>query len=99
MSEDQTPAEAPDGGDTPEAAPAVEALQAELQALKDQVLRYAAEAENIKRRAEREAAEARAYAITRFARDLLGVADNFDRAMTAAPAADEGAVKNFVVGL
>jgi molecular chaperone GrpE len=75
------------------------ALAAELQALKEQVLRYAAEAENTKRRAEREANDARAYAITKFARDLLGVADTFDRALAAAPAETEGAVKNFVVGV
>ncbi len=50
------------------------------------MLRYAADAENTKRRAEREANDARAYAITKFARDLLGVADIFDRALAAAPA-------------
>jgi molecular chaperone GrpE len=75
------------------------ALLAEIQALKEQVLRYAAEAENIKRRAERETNDARAYAITKFARDLLGVADNFDRALAAAPAGEDAAVKNFVVGV
>jgi molecular chaperone GrpE len=101
MSEDQTPApeaQAP----TPEAAgdDAYEALRAEAAALKEQVLRYAAEAENIKRRAEREANDARAYAIQKFARDLLGVADNLSRALAAQPA-DTGdtAVKNFVVGV
>lgn len=78
----------------------VEALRAENQALKEQVLRYAAEAENTKRRAEREANDARAYAIQKFARDLLGVADNLDRAMAAAPADHTDApVKNFVVGV
>ena len=61
----------------------VEALQAEVKGLKEQVLRYAAEAENTKRRAEREMNDARAYAIQKFARDLLGVADILDRAMTA----------------
>lgn len=96
MSEENTPAEpdAVDGTDVD--APA---LLAEVQALKEQVLRYAAEAENTKRRAERETNDARAYAITKFARDLLGVADNFDRALAAAPAEGEGAVKNFVVGV
>ena len=47
------------------------------------MLRYAAEAENTKRRAEREANDARAYAIQKFARDLLGVADNLARALRA----------------
>jgi molecular chaperone GrpE len=97
MSEDDTPANWE--ADTPSVDADIEALQAELQALKDQVLRYAAEAENTKRRAERETNDARAYAITKFARDLLGVADNFDRALAAAPAEAEGAAKNFVVGV
>ncbi len=61
------------------------ALQAENVALKDQALRYAAEAENIKRRSEREANDARAYAIQKFARDLLDAADNLSRALQAAP--------------
>src|SRR5687767_6063860 len=78
----------------------VEALQAEVQGLKEQVLRYAAEAENTKRRAEREANDARAYAIQKCGRDLLGVADNLDRAMAAAPGESaDPAVKNYVVGV
>jgi len=102
MSEDNTPPDGAAGADDAfefDGAD-LEALKAENQALKEQVLRYAAEAENTKRRAEREANDARAYAIQKFARDLLGVADNFDRAMTAAPADHPDApVKNFVVGI
>lgn len=98
MSEDNTPAQADDAFDF--ATADAEALKAEVQALKEQVLRYAAEAENTRRRAEREMNDARAYAIQKFARDLLGVADNLDRAMTAAPADHaESVVKNFVVGV
>jgi molecular chaperone GrpE len=95
MSEDLTPA---DFEADSEGGADIEAMAAEIQALKEQVLRYAAEAENTKRRAEREMNDARAYAITKFARDLLGVADTFDRALAAAPEG-EGAVKNFVVGV
>ena len=98
MSEENT-----QGTDLPEAElPPVgdEALKAENAALKEQVLRYAAEAENTKRRAEREMNDARAYAITKFARDLLGVADIFDRALAAAPKESaDAAIKNFVVGV
>jgi molecular chaperone GrpE len=97
MSEDDTPANWE--ADTPSVDADVEALQAEVQALKDQVLRHAAEVENTRRRAEREANDARAYAITKFARDLLGVADNFDRALASAPADAEGPARNFVVGV
>ena len=67
---------------------AVERLQAEVAALKDQSLRFAAEAENTRRRAEREMNDARAYAIQKFARDLLGVADNLSRALAHAPKSD-----------
>jgi molecular chaperone GrpE len=97
MSEDDTPANWEADGESVDAE--VEALQAEVQALKEQVLRFAADAENTKRRAEREANDARAYAIQKFARDLLAVADNFDNALAHAPAEGEGAVKNFVVGI
>ncbi len=78
----------------------LERLVAENASLKDQALRYAADAENTKRRAEREANNARAFAIEKFARDLLGVADNLARALQHAPREDaDPAVKNLVVGL
>ncbi|MFI4964863.1 MAG: nucleotide exchange factor GrpE [Caulobacterales bacterium] len=78
----------------------VAALKAETAALKEQILRYAAEAENTRRRAEREANDARAYAIQKFARDLLGVADNLSRALAHHPSdSADAAVKNFVVGV
>ncbi|MGH7022341.1 MAG: nucleotide exchange factor GrpE [Caulobacteraceae bacterium] len=64
-------------------------LKAEVAQLKDQALRYAAEAENTRRRAEREMNDARAYAIQKFARDLLGVADNLSRALAHAPKNDD----------
>ena len=78
----------------------LERLLTENATLKDQSLRYAAEAENTKRRAEREANNARAFAIEKFARDLLGVADNLARALQHAPKdAPDPAVKNLAVGL
>ena len=98
MSEDNTPADFEADGEEGNAT--VDALLAEIQALKEQVLRYAAEADNTKRRAEREANDARAYAIQKFGRDLLGVADNLDRAMAAAPAdSADAAVKNYIIGV
>jgi molecular chaperone GrpE len=78
----------------------LEALRAHVAALKDQALRYAADAENTRRRAEREINDARAYAISRFAKDLLGVADNLARALEHAPKdASESLVSNLAVGL
>ena len=72
----------------------------EVATMKDQLLRVAADAENTKRRVEREANDARAYAIQKFARDLLGVADNLQRALQHAPRdSADGPLKNLVVGL
>jgi molecular chaperone GrpE len=79
---------------------AIAILRAEAAALKEQALRYAAEVENTKRRAEREVNDARAYAIQKFARDLLGVADNLARALQHAPKdAEDPATRNLAVGL
>jgi molecular chaperone GrpE len=75
-------------------------LAAENAALREQLLRYAAEAENTRRRAEKEANDARAYAIQRFGRDLLGVADNLSRALQAAPRESaDGGTKNLILGI
>lgn len=75
-------------------------LLSENAALKEQVLRVAADAENAKRRAEKEANDARAYAIQRFARDLLDAADTLGRAVQSSPRdAADPAVKNFVAGV
>lgn len=76
-------------------------LIAENTALKEQSLRYAAEAENTRRRAERDSNDARAFAIQRFARDLLDAADNMQRALQAAPKGEaaDPAVKNLVTGI
>lgn len=99
MSEDDIP-DAADAFLAEATADEVTALKAEAAALKEQILRYAAEAENTKRRAEREANDARAYAIQKFARDLLGVADNLSRALAHEPAdTGDATVKNFVLGV
>jgi len=70
------------------AAPAAEAadpaaLAAEVAALQDRHLRLLAEMENLRRRTEREVADARLYGITQFARDVVTVADNMQRALAA----------------
>ncbi len=58
-------------------------LKDEVAALKDRLLRTAADMDNLRKRAEREKAEATLYAATNFARDLLSVADNMQRAVSA----------------
>ncbi len=67
------------------AAPAPDARDDEIAALKDQLLRALAEMDNTRKRAEKTAADARSYAIAGFARDLLDVADNLRRAIDAVP--------------
>lgn len=78
-------------------------LEAENAELRDRALRSLAELENTRKRAERDVASARAYAIERFAIDLIGVADNLQRALQNAP--DEAraelpdSVKNLISGV
>jgi molecular chaperone GrpE len=75
--------------ETAEAAPEVaehDKLRAELEEAKQQALYVQAEMQNLRRRTEKEMADARAYATTGFARDLLSVADNLQRALAAIPA-------------
>ena len=77
-------------------------LEAELAAANDRMLRLMAETENIRRRTEREREDTLRFAASGLAKDLLNVADNLHRALTAVPeelrAGDEAA-KNFVVGV
>nr|WP_312083777.1 nucleotide exchange factor GrpE [Brevundimonas sp.] len=77
----------------------LDAVIAERDEWKDRALRVAAEMENLKRRAETQQNDARAFAIQRFAKDLLGVADNLERALMAAPKESEGATAGLVTGL
>jgi molecular chaperone GrpE len=75
------PAEMPE---SPGAAPDPAAeLAKEAAELKDRLLRTLAEMENLRRRTEREVADARVYGVTNFARDIVGVADSMERAMKA----------------
>jgi molecular chaperone GrpE len=78
------------------------ALQAEAADLKDRLLRAHAEVENIRKRSEREKEETAKYAVTRFARDIVNVGDNFQRAIDAVPAGAaelDPALKSFLEGV
>ncbi len=77
----------------------IDQLIAERDQWKDRALRAVADAENTRKRAEAQNNDARAYAIQRFARDLLGVADNLERALQAAPKDAEGAAAGLITGL
>ncbi|MFA5957479.1 nucleotide exchange factor GrpE [Hyphomicrobium sp.] len=63
----------------------LEKKTAEVAAKQDQFLRAVAETENVRRRLEKEKEETAKYAITRFAKDILSVGDNFQRAIAAVP--------------
>jgi molecular chaperone GrpE len=95
-SNDDAPgAEAPASPATDSAEPdAVAQLEAEKLDLRDKLLRTLAEMENLRRRTEREIADARTYGVTGFARDMLTVADNLRRALESVPSeAREGAAE------
>ena len=81
----------------------VELLQKEAAEARDRMLRTLAEMENLRKRTAKEVADARAYGITGFARDILDIADNLQRALDAIPAeaketADPG-IKAFIEGV
>jgi molecular chaperone GrpE len=63
----------------------VEALKAENADLRDRFLRLAAEMDNLRRRTDREIKDAKSYAVTGFARDMLAVSDNLRRAIETLP--------------
>jgi molecular chaperone GrpE len=77
----------------------LDAVIAERDQWKDRALRAAAEADNVKRRTETQMNDARAFAIQRFAKDLLGVADNLERALMAAPKNADAGEAGLVTGL
>ncbi|ACK51719.1 GrpE protein [Methylocella silvestris BL2] len=101
----------PDEADTPQGAPSqepdpfvvLENLQAENTSLKDKLLRTLADMENLRRRTEKEVADAKTYGVTSFARDMLTFADNLHRALANVPAEArakaEPAVQTLIEGL
>jgi molecular chaperone GrpE len=81
----------------------LQGLQKENADMKDRLLRTLAEMENLRRRTEREVADARVYGVTNFARDLLGLADNLGRAIENIPQeardAADGPLKALIEGV
>ncbi len=104
----QTPPSEPTGAEEPvsqqpDGFAVIEKLNVENAELRDRLLRARADVENLRRRSERDAADARAFAITAFARDLLNVADNLARALESVPEEvrqlSEGAMKSLIDGV
>ena len=81
----------------------IDALNAENAQLKDKALRTMADMENLRRRTEKEVADARTYAVSSFARDMLTVADNMRRGIESVPqeqrASAVGALKTLLEGV
>jgi len=78
----------------PHPADVIQALNAENVDLKDRLLRALAETENVRRRGEREREDTKQFAVSRFARDMLGIADNFARALAHLPQVVRDAADN-----
>jgi len=76
-------------------------LQEELSSAQQGVLYAQAETQNVRRRLEKDIADARAYAVTGFARDMLSVADNLSRALDAVPAElrEDDKLKGLLAGI
>ncbi|MGB0747615.1 MAG: nucleotide exchange factor GrpE [Magnetospiraceae bacterium] len=77
----------------------LEELEAEKAQIKDQLLRAMAETENLRRRSAREKEDASRYAVTNFARDMLGVADNLHRALESMPKDADGGLAAIAEGV
>lgn len=90
-----------ENGEKGSVADALDALRSDLEAAQQEVLYAKAEVQNVRRRMEKEVQDARAYAATGFARDMLSIADNLSRAIDAVPAElhDDPRLKSVVTGI
>lgn len=97
------PAAAPTQSEAERDAAALQALIAENASLKDRLLRTLAEMENLRRRTEKEVADAKTYGVASFARDMLTFADNLKRALHNVPVealeAADPSLKAFIEGI
>ncbi|WP_294194214.1 nucleotide exchange factor GrpE [uncultured Sphingomonas sp.] len=92
---------APEVAEHDAAAARIAELEEQLAAARQETLYAQADIQNVRRRAEKDAADARAYAATGFARDVLSVSDNLERALAAIPAElrEDEKFKGLVTGL
>ncbi|MDP1025750.1 nucleotide exchange factor GrpE [Sphingomonas sp. KR1UV-12] len=97
----ETAEAAPEVAEHDAATARIAELEDQLAAAKQDVLYAQADIQNVRRRAEKEAADARNYAATSFARDILSVADNLSRGLAAIPseAREDDRFKGLVTGL
>jgi len=102
MTEETTqPAENPETNVEDTFAEQIAALQGDLETARNEVLYAKADTQNVRRRLEKDIADARAYAATSFARDVLSVADNLGRALEAIPAElrEDDRLKALIAGI
>ena len=87
--------------DTSSLDSALDRLRDDLEAAKQEVLYAKAETQNVRRRLEKDMQDARAYAATGFARDILSIADNLERAINSIPDAlrEDESMKGLVAGI
>ncbi|WP_407874243.1 nucleotide exchange factor GrpE [Qipengyuania nanhaisediminis] len=99
--EDSDNAQDESGEGSDQVAEALEALRNDLETAKQDVLYARAETQNVRRRAEKDVADARNYAATGFARDVLSVWDNLSRAVGAIPDSlrEDEKMKGLVAGI
>jgi molecular chaperone GrpE len=90
-----------EGEETPGGTDPLDSLRADLEAARQDALYARAEAQNVRRRAEKDLADARSYAATGFARDILSVADNLERAIHSVPETlrDDDRARRFIEGI
>ncbi len=100
LPESETPAVEVTETDTDPAALRIAELEKQLAEMKDRALREMADAENTRRRAQKEREDTSKYAVATFAKEMLGIADNFRRALDSAPGDNlDPAVKNLITGI
>ena len=92
---------ADDTADSDEAEAEIARLREDIAAAKQEVLYAQAETQNVRRRLEKDIQDARAYSVSGFARDVLSIADNLDRAIEAVPEAlrEDEKFKGLVTGI
>lgn len=98
---EQTAEAAPELAEHDGQAARIAELEAQLATAQQETLYARADIQNVRRRAEKDAADARAYAATAFARDVLSVSDNLERALIAIPAdlREDERMKGLVAGI
>ncbi len=98
---DDPEAQDAEGGEEDDFSEALESLRRDLEESKQETLYAKAETQNVRRRMEKDVGDARAYAATGFARDVLSVADNLSRAIEAIPESlrEDEKMKGLVTGI